>query len=131
MIAYARAARTGDRGFGHWLLIHGCLHLTLLCISALVNSVIDIPLGSALIELIYTALIGIPIIVLPTVALTAITWILRGLHPLVFHAIALGLATLPLAVLSEPDQLTLLVPVQVVYSLLIGQPKEVDWSKPA
>lgn len=131
VIACLREARTGERGLGRWLLVHGCLHLLLLCISAFVNAVIEIPLKAALDELPYTALLSIPIIVLPTVLLTAVTWVLRGLRPLVFHAIALGLALLPLTFLSEPRQLALLAPVQVVYALLIGQPKEIDWSEPA
>jgi hypothetical protein len=128
--ALVKATREGDHGIGLWLCLHGALHFLLLSASSLILLVVEHGIAQSAAGLVVTLWFGLLFVTLPTMLVSVIMWVFRGLRPLAFRAMAIVFSAMPLVCMLESGQLVLLVPLQVAYAVMLGQPKEVDWSQP-
>lgn len=118
-------ALNGTRGFWRWLGVHALIHLTLLVTTSAVWVVIDMSPKDMALGLAQAVVFSLIVAALPTTLLTAGLWTVRQLRWFWFRPLAVVLVCLPpLCTTPSPHQLVVFMPVQIIYGLVMIQPRK-------
>jgi hypothetical protein len=120
-------ALSGSSGLPPWLGYHALIYLLVFSTSIVVWAWLDQrSVEGTVAVLVVSLVIGSVLSILPTVLLTAVLWTLRRLGRVAFRILAVVVCCVPLVcVPADRYALTVFVPVQVAYGLILRQPRRV------